>query len=369
MKKALSIIIGCTLLFSACLKHSSDSVDGGNDATVVIVDKYSNTKDFQVEVKGDGTITQVIYHRADGDQEILATTDMPLTIQIPAWIEGNSIVRSAAAPAPGDEYLEIREYAKGTLDFEANSYIKDGTSVLMFEDSRTGDFDYNDLVLYVSHSITGNGISKPGAITFRIKPIALGSANKIGFGWEDGNGEHMFTDDVRRDFFFNEQGFINTYDGVGGTPDKPRYDAIPVVTDGSGNTVCEGYTIVRDRDLMVRARYDDAQLDEIVGGYFQYDPMPTTCTTTSSDTKMIKYFIKTSGFKFYVSSIDKGAPEGTYPYGIAIPNAAYHARETVAIWEAYPDFKSWILTGSPVNWSGNRVKANCYEKHVNYARW
>ncbi len=356
MNKIYIPLIACVALFSSCLKKEAEKSDG-----TVIVDRYATTKSYQISAPAQGEAVQVIYHDADGRTDTLATTTVALTLQIPAWIGAENIVTRAAVAPPVSDYLEIVTLAQGAHNFEANSYVKDGNSVIMFEDSRVGDFDYNDLVLYVRHSVSGNGST--AKITFRIKPVALGSANLIAFGWEDGNGEHMLSDDVRRDFFFGQEGFINTEND-----NTPYTEVIPVV-EGGGNTVCDGYTIVKDRSLMERPRYEKASEDVVVCGYFQYNPVATTCSSSSNETKMIKYFIKSGGYKFYVSSIDKSAPEGTFPYGLAIANSAYHAYERTPVWEAYPDFKSWIATGAPLNWSSNRNKALCYEKHVNFARW
>lgn len=359
MKKYFILAVVSALFFVSCLKDA-ESNDGL--AGVKIVEAYSTTKSFEVPVAGDGTVTQVVYYRADGDQEILATTDMPITIQIPAWLD-EPVTRSTRAEG---ERIELVDYAKGTIDFEANSWIKDGSSVLMFEDSRTGDFDYNDVVLYVRHSIRGNNTpNNPAKITITVKPVAMGGKiGSVAFGWEDGNGEHILSGDVRSDYFGGQSDFINTENNS-----KPFYTMIPVVDDGSGNISGSGYTIFRDRALMERPRSTDASLDAVVGGYIVYDPVSTTCSTSSNDAKMIKWFIKVSGFKFYVASIDKSAPAGTFPYGISIPNAAYHAFERVPLEEAYPGFGSWIRTGSPTNWNSTKVKGKTYEAHVNYARW
>ncbi len=341
-------------ILTSCLKESAEPANEG----LVIVDKYSTTKSFEVPVANDGSVTQVIYHRADGEQEILATTDVPLTIQIPAWIEPE--VRSGDT---GEEYIEIRRYALGLPGFEANSWIKDGNSVLMFEDSRGGDFDYNDLVLYVNHSIKGNNITTQATITISVKPIALGGMHHIAFGWEDGNGEHILSNNVREDYFGGRQGIINAYMHL------PFVEPI-AVGEGCGNERHSGYTIVKDRALMTRDRSADPGLDEVVGGYIVYDPVPTTCSTQSNDAKKIKWFIKSTGNKYYVSSIDKAAPAGTFPYGISIPNGAYHAREAVPFAEVYPGFEPWIKTGTPINWGTSNInRAKIYDKHPNYARW
>ena len=42
-----------------------------------------------------------------------------------------------------------------------------------FEDSRKGDYDYNDLIIHVSWSIREN------SYTIAVQPIALGSSKKI----------------------------------------------------------------------------------------------------------------------------------------------------------------------------------------------
>ncbi len=344
-------ILLCAAALSSCIK--SDDNDPGES---VILDKYHTTRSFEVPVEGDGTVSQVIYHRTDGDREVLATTDVPLTIQVPAWITD---VRSGE----NDEYIEVVKLARAPDGFFPGTYVKDGNSVLMFEDSRFGDFDYNDLVLYVRHSVAGNNKTSAARITIYVKPIAMGSGSLIAFGWEDGNGEHMLTDDVRRDYFGGRAGFINT---------DARFDMtepIEVADDGSGNEVRQGYTVFRDRALMERARSQDPVSDLIVGGYIKYDPVPTTCSSASNDTKMIKWFIKVGGNKFFVAAIDKSAPAGTFPYGLAIANVAYHACERTPVWEAYPGFRSWIETGAPLNWSNDRARNKCYEKHVNYARW
>ncbi len=319
-------------------------------------------------------VTAVVYHRPDGEIDTLAKTDIPVTVQIPKWLDANAPVMgmSRVMPAPDPvepvERIEVVQIAKEAISFEANSYIKDGNSVLMFEDSRVNDFDYNDLVLYVRHEIRGNNTTTPATLTLYVKPVALGGVNEIAFGWEDGNGEHLLTNNVRQDYFFGREGILNTW------PDQECIEPIAVVDNGSGNLTGShngySYTMFRDRATMQRARYDvGSDLDHIWGGYFKYDPVSTTCSTSSNDAKMIKYFIKTSGFKFYVASIDKSAPAGTFPYGIAIPNAGYHGQERVPFEEVYTSFGSWIRTGSPLDWGTTVNPAKRYTKHVNYARW
>ncbi len=343
-------------MLASCIKNES-----GDYNELEIVDRYLTTTSYDVQVDGNGAVTEVFYVDADGVQTLLARTAVPLTIQVPAWLEGETVTR--AGGPQGLSHLEIAKHAAGYDNFASDGWVKESSSVLMFEDSRFGDFDYNDLVLYVKHQIRGNGTTTPGMMTMWVKPIALGGYNDIAFGWEDGNGEHILTDNVRRDYFNGRSGIINTYN-----TDDGYIPSIPVV-DGGGNTVCNGYTIVSDRTLMERVITGNAHADHIVGGYFKYDAVPTTANTTSNDAKAIKYFIKTGRYKFYVASVDKNAPEGQFPYGLSITNGLYHATETTPLDQTYPGFYNWIVDGTPGDWTKNRVTGLIYTKHTDYARW
>jgi hypothetical protein len=245
-------------------------------------------------------------------------------------LRSGAATRVAVAPASGTDYLEIIELVKDNT-WGDEQWVKDGNYVLMFEDSREGDFDYNDLVLYVRHSISDNGALGTGKITLSVNPSLW--AASTGSPW------------------------------AGKT--TPASTCSPRTYTATINGL--GCTVYRDRRTMTNYATKDTY--PIVFGYYKFDPMPTTCSSASNDTKQIKWFIKTSGSKYYVASIARAAPEGTFPYGLCIPNNAYHPSETVNIWEACPDFESWVRTDAPLSWSNNRVKANCYEKHVNYAHW
>lgn len=76
----------------------------------------------------------------------------------------------------------------------------------MFEDTRFGDYDYNDLIIYVRNLHSWNKLQ------IDIQPIALGSQKVIKLGCMIGNdkSEHIISEDVHRDLFGGEKGFINT---------------------------------------------------------------------------------------------------------------------------------------------------------------
>lgn len=77
--------------------------------------------------------------------------------------------------------------------------------IVMFEDTKDGDFDYNDIVMHVCMRKYNNGNSY-----LYVHPIALGSSKKIGFGIKVNGKDVFYTSDCRSDFFHSIKGFINT---------------------------------------------------------------------------------------------------------------------------------------------------------------
>lgn len=74
-----------------------------------------------------------------------------------------------------------------------------------FEDSRVGDYDYNDLVIHVLIEQKNNNTQ------VSIHPIALGSTKNITLGLRVDGIDHYISKDCRKDLFNNREGFINTY--------------------------------------------------------------------------------------------------------------------------------------------------------------
>lgn len=74
-----------------------------------------------------------------------------------------------------------------------------------FEDSKVGDYDYNDLVIHVLIEQKNNNTQ------VSIHPIALGSTKIITLGLRVDGIDHYLTKDCRKDLFNNREGFINTY--------------------------------------------------------------------------------------------------------------------------------------------------------------
>ena len=183
-------------LLSACINTDTDLYI--DQAEQLIVDeRFFMQESYDVPLQA-GLVTVVTL-----DRDTIAVTDIPLSIQIPTDVVTTRSNR-----------LEVFHVKYGDLPaFEPGSYIDHGKYVLFFEDSFNADYDYNDLVLQLYFTVGGNGTTVC-TITPRVRGLALGSTKTIGFGFTDLKGnDYLLTDDVRRDYFSNKQGFINTVKG------------------------------------------------------------------------------------------------------------------------------------------------------------
>lgn len=90
--------------------------------------------------------------------------------------------------------------------------------VVAFEDSRNGDFDYNDLVVRLRI------IQRNNNTQISVQPIALGSTKPIKFGVRINGINYILSENCREDLFDGDEGFINTL------PNKTRkvYDKFKV---------------------------------------------------------------------------------------------------------------------------------------------
>lgn len=87
--------------------------------------------------------------------------------------------------------------------------------VICFEDSRVGDYDYNDLVIHVKYQQQGN------VFGFGVQPVALGSTKDIKLGCDVYKGDNLvysglLFDKTCREQMFNDgknplTGFLNVY--------------------------------------------------------------------------------------------------------------------------------------------------------------
>lgn len=168
------------------------------------------------------------------------------------------------------------------------------------------------MILYVStkHYYKKNKIYK---VSIDIEPIALGSSNNIEFGVElPDNKTVIISDNCRKDFFNNDNGFINTVKG-------DKFINYP------------------------KKRY-------------VYD------VDNAESNSYIKPFIISSNHKSYVAAYNENnsISFNGYPYGLAITDRNFkYPTETTNITKAYPNFLSWVY-GNTNNFTNNYNKEYLY---------
>ncbi|MBQ4278685.1 MAG: hypothetical protein IJC16_01850 [Rikenellaceae bacterium] len=185
-------------LTASCVKEPAPrGEDTQPDAQAAAeVDRLTTTEAFDVPVRS-GHITQVI---AAG--EVIAEAASPMTIQLPRG--------AAAARGEGGitcRFVPADEYPNVLTENRAKLY-----QVVCFEDSRSADYDYNDLVFHVKYQIRGNRFG------FGIQPVALGSRKPIRLGCIVYKGDYevfkgLLTPDgadCRTQYFRSQEGYVNT---------------------------------------------------------------------------------------------------------------------------------------------------------------
>lgn len=296
-----SIII---LLGGACT-HNEKLYDTKNFGKIAA--NCETSEDFVVPVK-EGFSTIVTY---GGDT--LAVASQPITIKVPK----DTKTRGAASSQIKLEYAILK-----TTD----TYSKFWQAV-MFEDTKTGDYDYNDLVIHVRNWVY---YKKDYTTQFiEIQPIALGNQKIIKLGCVlCDHSVHVISDDVRRDLFKGEKGFINTENGK----------------------------------TAIRYALDSALV---------YNDLPAQALAT------IAWFIEVDGQRYFAisgdfpySDYDQFNAEGM-PYGLVIfggnegkNNGTFsYPLEETSIFEAYPDFRGWI--NGEKSQIGANVSSLCYSSWKN----
>lgn len=289
MKFLLSFCL-LSLGLGACIHKESLSVD--------IEQRHINCEAFEnftVPVR-EGYTTYVTYQ---GDT--LAVASEAITIRVPKG-SSNSLVKSTSSPLKID-YGVLKEGTTYSQQWQA----------VMFEDTRTGDYDYNDLVLHVNNRFQRQ--NKDNILTIKIQPIALGSTKTISLGCIicDDRSEHILSEDVRKDLFQDQTGFINTVSSE--TP--VRYPLEPLITD-------------------YRIAYE------------------------SVNSSTIAWFIEVEGKRYYAVSGELDYKDydmfnqDAMPYGLVMHSTFAYAEEKQSIYEAYPNFLKWLNGNSQTIGSGTK---------------
>ncbi|MDD5910664.1 MAG: hypothetical protein PUC61_00795 [Bacteroidales bacterium] len=171
------------------------------------LETFVMTQNLTIDVP-EGKIAVVTMKDTD---DTLAVLPMTASIMVPCSFN------SVQTKALGDSSYTVKYITPKSEKFQSDKFIYDTYFTLAFEDSRIGDYDYNDLVLNFcldNRATTSKSIYTTDDFHGRliVNPIALGSTKIIGFGIRIGeNGEDiLLTDNVRRDYFDGREGFINT---------------------------------------------------------------------------------------------------------------------------------------------------------------
>ena len=238
-------------------------------------------------------LTKTLDIKPPKDGIAIVTSDLD-TIAITAVAQ--TVVVNKFAPVK-IEYRSVEEFP----DYK-NGGISRYNQTLAFEDTKKGDQDYNDLIVYVNQENGWNG--KGYKIKLKITPTALGSTIPIAFGFDDYDGdEYTIANDCRKELFKSDKGFINT------------------VKNGD----IKSYKTIHTKTYQMK----------------------------STDWKYTKlnFWIKASGNKLYIATashseeeIDYSLMVGTHnkPYGLSIPDFFEYPAETKSIYNTYPDFDKWI---------------------------
>ena len=204
-------------------------------------------------------------------------------------------------------------------------YQKIFKGIALFEDIPNGDCDYNDFVCKIGYQIdvdvtqdgyinhqNGNGLKL--SIT-GIYPIAMGNTIPLSFGIEivrtDNNSyllDEILYDDIRRDAFRDESGFINT--------------------------------VAKNHDTQ------NANLSSV------YNVMVPE--KLEKNNIAINFYIVSNGKKHYMVNANKaGLTQNYTPWGLFIPisDGIYYnpsdigfkyPKESLSIFDTYPNFRKWV---------------------------
>lgn len=339
IKKTLILTFGIIAL-SACVKSNVEK----KDDEVVISDSFKLTEDFVVPIK-QGLVTVITRGK-----DTLCVTDLPnQTIQIPK-------VDDTKSSSENSEIVISYVTSSDLKNFKKNSLKCEQDYLLFFEDTKEGDYDYNDLVIYARLYHYHN--SSEGQKTYLlIKPVAFGAAKTIAFGIEGNNNSSvLISSDVRKELFLNKDAFTNTKGSFVEVIPTDYYSSF----DGETITLNNG---------KVNARIHK-------NGYFNYGGWFEVLISNYGYEYCVNgyanFYILVDGNKFYVASAS--TKPGAYPYGIAIPNGRYWLRETISVDKGFLKFSNWASTGYPLAWyykNSYLNKESFFEpdRHEEYFEW
>ncbi len=301
--KQLFFVAALMVLAVSCVKNPGTDPE---ESTVDIA-HFATSQEFDVPTRaGHVTLVKI-------NDQVVAETDVPMTITLPAHVQTRSLEALC-------EYLPYAEYP---------NYLGPNSQyfqVVCFEDSRSGDYDYNDLVIHVKYQASGD------LFGFGVQPVALGSVKSIKLGCVVYKGTTQVFNglitpegkDCRAQHFESKEGFVNT---VGNTVNW---------SGNGGNRIFLGSTM------------RNWNVTRIPG----------------SGSMSVEWFIEVdNGQRLYALSthyLKQSFDKNNLPYGLVITNTGSEFRdekgslcgydwfnypkESVHIKEVYPELWTWMTT-------------------------
>jgi hypothetical protein len=207
MKRLLIISsIAAALLFMPSCSKDLSVYNGPSDSGENNVEHFVSTEALDVPVK-DGYVTIVTLGK---DTLAVAVSEMSIIVPKTSTV---SKAGEQYGSNVGISYVPVSAYGNN-LGVLNNKY--DLNQVVCFEDSKNGDYDYNDFVFRVKYERFGN------IFGFCIQPIALGSSKSFKLGCIVYSGSNKGEEQIykglitendkncREQYFDGQQGFINT---------------------------------------------------------------------------------------------------------------------------------------------------------------
>lgn len=289
--------------------------------TLPDVGHFQTSEEFSVPVR-TGYVTQV---KLGG--EIIAEAVSPMTILLP-----RKSAASRAATGPELVYIPYDQYPNDIPENKSKLY-----QVICFEDSRAGDYDYNDLVIHVLYKQQGIRFG------FGVQPVALGSTKPIKLGCAVYKGKTLLYKGLitpegkncRQQYFQDQPGFINT---VGESANSEEYK--------------KGYLASTIRNWKIDNIADNGPMR--VEWYIEVD----------------------NGTELYALStnyINKSFDKNKLPYGLVITSTGNmyehngelcgfdwfnYPKEGKTIREVYPGLWEWMTTDKSYNFFKDVYNAN-----------
>ncbi len=296
MKRFLSLIAVAGVL-AAC---GNDPVERAPQTGNLDMNNVISTRTLSVPVE-TGHVAVV-----SCNEQVIATADRPTEVLVPK-----------------DAQIEIRQLTPEEFNLTG---LEVNTSqlwqVIAFEDSRRGDYDYNDLVIHVKYeSRKSNWYENTQVVRVAVQPVALGSTKLIALGYDVYAGAEkvkteMVAQDCRETLFGGRTGMLNTL---------------------TKNFECDHFVYKNSTDdpiLCPAGKAIAVNWFIIVDGGVRLNSISTTYTTdlVNADNRPYGIVSTHTGYRY--------TQEGQGVVGLDWFN---YPKENVAIDNVYPEFARWLV--------------------------